>query len=98
MAAHRLLKEAHEDTINQLMDKKSTINPQIVTKTDTEVNMRCDCSCHHDEKKMSARLDPPCPDGLVTCTSETKCIPQQNRCDNNRDCKGGEDETGGCIQ
>ena len=44
-AAHRLVKEAHEDAVRELMEKKELLNPFVSVKTESEMNLVCDCQC-----------------------------------------------------
>ena len=47
-AAHRLLKRAHEEAEQELMEKKSLRSPMNTVLMEVSMNLVCDCSCDHN--------------------------------------------------
>ena len=99
-AAHRLMKEAHEDAAQHLMEKKSLPSPMRSVKMEATVNLVCDCNCGQGptgptDGPWGPTGGPgrPC-DSIIEfqCHSEDKCIPISYLCDNDNDCEDGEDE------
>jgi len=95
-AAHRLVKEAHEDAIRELMEKKSLRSPMETVKMEATINLICNCECGQgfEPTPLPWEMTTPGSSCDFQCTSSPGCIPGPWQCDGMNDCPGGEDEIG----
>ena len=91
-AAHRLVKEAHEDELHQLKEKKTLPTTNKAVKMEATLNVVCNCSCDQGPRSHSrSSTQKPCNSGQFTCSNGI-CIPESWVCDNEIDCDSGADE------